>query len=453
VIRASALGRRAVTPVWPFVAATVAMLWAVRAIGLKGLSGLAEVGAAVVAPIAGWIAWSRPLLFPYGFYALLAPLDSLTQLSAREGTITRIIGAVAGAALLLYAVRTRSLCPPPRAILWAALLCGWIALSTLWSVGEHPNLEATTMLQLVVLYLIVATFPTRKRDVVPLLGAILAGGLIAAAIGIYEFHAGGVRETQSLQDFSRVAIVIGRDRVDPNMYGDSLLLPFAISLAWFTRSGKFLAMAAAFAAMTVLLIAVALAGSRDAAIGVAIEAVVLTVLLRAWRKTLLPILAMGAAVMASFPNVIERVIEDSGNGGSGRTSIWRVGLAGFLHHPIVGAGSGSYATIYDQWYLRVFERVDPGWDLASHDIILHYGVEFGAIGLALLIGWCLAQWFLARALPRTGLLGDARAICLAALAAFAFVAFFIDVFDAKFVWLAFGLVAQVRSVALFEGGG
>lgn len=435
-----------------FLAAVVAMLWAMRAIAVKGFSGAIEVAAAAVAPIAGWIAWSRPLLFPYGLYAILAPLDALTQLSAREGTVARIVGAAAAAALLLYSVRTRGLRPPPRAVLWAALLCGWIALSTLWSVAENPGLEALTMLQLFGLYIVLATFPTQERDIVAVLCAILIGGLIAAAVGIYEYHAGGITETQSLQDFSRVTVVIGNDRVDPNMYGDSLLLPFAIALAWFVRTRRLLGKAVALAAMTMLLIAVAIVGSRDAAIGVGIEAVVLTTVLRVWRKVALPLVGMAVAVMLFFPNVIERVIQDSGNGGSGRTSIWRVGLAGFLHHPVFGSGSGSYATIYNQWYLRVFERVDPGWDLASHNIILHYGVEFGVIGLALVFGWCVAQWLLAKALPKIGLLGDARAVCLASLAAFAFVAFFIDVFDSKFVWLAFGLVAQVRSVALFGKG-
>jgi hypothetical protein len=430
--------------------AAAAILGALRELALKGRSGLLEIAAVLVAPLAAWWAWSRPLLFPYGLYAILVPLDVLTQLSAREGTVAKFVGIAAGAALLLYAIRTRSVRMPPRALVWLLLLCGWMALSTLWSLAGDAGLEVRSLLQLAALYTIVATFPTQRRDVLPLLGAVALGGIVSAAIGIYEFHVGGMQQAESLQDFHRLAITLGRDRTDPNLYSDGLLLPFAVALVWFIRSRRLLGGVAALGTMGVLLVAVMLAGSRDAAIGIGIETVVMVALLRSWKKVILPVAALGAIVLAAFPNVIVRSIADSGTGADGRTSIWRVGLTAFLHHPFAGTGAGSYATTYDRWYLRVFERIDPGWSMASHDIVLHYGVELGIVGLVLVAGWCVSQWLLARSLPRLGLLGDLRAICMASLAAFAFVSFFIDVFDMKFVWLAFGLIAQCRNVALYE---
>lgn len=433
--------------------AGAALMWAVRTIASKGTSGLVEVVGVIIAPFAAWLVWARPVLFPYGLYAIIAPLDNLTQISHQEGTVARLVGLVSGAALLVFAIRTRSMRAPPRAILWLVLLCGWMALSTLWSVGEEPGKETMTLLQLAGLYLAVAVFPMQRRDMVPLLALILLSGTVAAAIGIYELHAGGVQTAQALQDSHRLDITLGRLSLDPNMYGDSLLLPFAIALVWFVRAPRRMAAVAALSVMAVLLVALALVGSRDATIGLAIETVVLTILLRSWKRVMLPAAVLTAGAIALFPNVILRAIADAGDGGSGRTSIWRVGMTAFLHHPFAGMGAGSYRLVYDQWYMKVFERYDLGWDMASHNIIIHYGVELGLIGLVLVAGWCISQWLLARSLPKIGLIGDVRAICLASLAALLFAAFFIDLFDAKFFWLVFGLVAQARNVALYREAG
>lgn len=432
-----------------FATAAATLMWATKTVAARGVAGIAEIGAIALAPILGWLAWARPLLFPYGLYVIIAPLDVLTVVGHQQGTIARLCGLVAGAALVFYAVRTRTLRTPPRAILWLALVCGWLALSTLWSIADDAGRESTTMLEIAGLYLAVACFPTRKRDLTPLLGSILIGGLVAAAIGAYEFHAAGVQETQTLQDFHRISVTIGQASLDPNMYADSLLLPFAIALTWFARTRRFLPAVAALAAMATLVVAVALAGSRDATIGIGIVTVMLLFMLRAWRRVCFPAIAIVGGALALYPNAIMRALQDAG-GGYGRTSIWHIGLAAFLQHPIAGSGSGSFGTIYDRLYVQIFEQYDVGWHMASHNLLIHYGVELGIVGLVFVLAWCLSQWLLAKSLPRTGALGDVRAICLATLAGLAFAAFFIDLFDVKFVWIAFGLVAQARNVALYD---
>lgn len=429
------------------VAAGAAVVWGAKNIATKGTAGIAEICAVAIAPLAAWIAWTRPLIVPYGLYAIVTPLDVLTSLSRSEGTVARLLGLLSAGALLLFAVRTRSLRMPPRAVLGLLLLCGWMALSTLWSIADDAGREATTFLEISGLYLALACFPTRRRDLVPLLGMILLGGAIAALIGIYEFRVAGVAETQTIQDFHRISVSLGQAQLDPNMYADSLLLPFAIALAWFVRAKRFWSRLGAFGVMALLVTAIALAGSRDATIGLAIETVMMTLALRAWRRVALPVGALIVTAIAAFPNAIVRAMEDNG-GGYGRTSIWHVGWIAFLQHPLTGSGSGSFATTYDRWYLRIFERYDVGWDMASHDLLVHYGVELGLVGLALVVAWGAAQWLMARALPKIGLIGDVRAICLASLGALTFAAFFIDLFDVKFVWVLFGLIVQARSAAL-----
>ncbi len=373
-----------------------AVVWAARAVAQRGSSGLIEVLAAAAAPLVAWLAWTRPLLVPYGLYAVAAPLDVFTLVNRHEGTIARLLGLASAVALILYAVRTQRVRTPPRAVVWLALLCGWMALSTLWSIGADPGREALTLLQLAGLYLAVACFPMQRRDLIPLLGAILASGVVAAAIGIYEFRSEGFQQAQFLQAYNRINITFGQSALDPNLYGDGLLLPFAIALTWFVRARVLAGRALAAGALLAMLMALALAASREAAIGLAIEIVVLLTALRAWRRAVLPLSALVVGTLVAFPNVILRALADSGNGGSGRTSIWHVGAAAFLQHPFLGAGSGSFATVYDRWYLKIFQTYDDGWHRASHDLIVHYGVELGLVGLVLLVGWCASQWLMAR---------------------------------------------------------
>jgi O-antigen ligase len=426
--------------------AGASVLWASQTVGAKGVSGIIEVAAALLAPVAAWLAWARPLIFPYGLYAIVAPLDVLTSLSKQDGTIARLLGLVSAAALVFYIVRTRTMRAPPRAVVCLGLFCGWMALSTLWSVGNDPGKETLTLLQIAGLYLAVALFPTRRRDLIPLLAMLLIGGVVAAGIGIYEFRASGA-EAQALQDYHRISVTLGQAQLDPNMYADSLLLPFAIALAWFVRVRKPLTSIAALIAMGTMVFAIALAGSRDATVGLGIVTIMLTTTLRAWKRVALPVGALICGTLAMFPNAIMRALADNGQG-YGRTSIWHVAYAAFVQHPLVGWGAGSFGAVYDHWYIKVFEKYDVGWDMASHDLVVHYGVEFGLIGLILVFAWGLSQWSLARALPRTGLLGDIRAICLASLGALTFAAFFIDLFDVKFVWFVFALIVQTRNAAL-----
>jgi O-antigen ligase len=431
-------------------AMTVALLWGVRTIALKGTTGVAEVLGVLVSPLLLWLAWARPIVFPYGLYLIVAPLDVLTLVSKQDGTVARLLGFASAAAFAFYMLRTGKVRVPPRTLLWLGLFCAWASLSALWSVGDDPWRELGTLLQISALYLIIACFPTRRRDLLPLLGALLLGGLFAAGMGIYEFRS-GAQEAQTLSDMHRITVTLGRAQLDPNMYADSLLLPFAIALAWFVRARRFASGLAAGALMAAFVVAIALAGSRDAFIGLGIETVILATLMRGWRRVALPVAALIGTVLAIFPNVITRALEDSG-GGYGRTSIWHVGLAAFAQHPFVGSGVGSFAAMYDEFYLRVFERYDVGWNMASHDLLVHYGVEFGLVGLALVLGWGAAQWLMARALPRAGLYGDIRSIALASLGGLTFAAMFIDLFDVKFVWFVFALIVQARNAAIAGEG-
>ena len=171
--------------------------------------------------------------------------------------------------------------------------------------------------------------------------------------------------------------------------------------------------------------------------------------MRSWRGIITGLVMIGAGVLAA-PNIMMRVAGSFANAPSERLAIWHVGWNAFRHYALFGSGSGSFATAYNRWYLGTFQSYEAGWGRASHDFFLHYGVEFGVIGLGLAIAWWFIQWRTAARLPRDGDLGELRAALLAAVVGFAAVCVVVDAFDAKFVWLTFALIAQARTLALTQ---
>jgi len=435
-----------VAGVLPLCALFVA--WATRVSANSGIRGLGVAAAGLVAPIALGIAFVRPLLFPYGLYAAFIPFDAFAQLSPGSVTVTRIIGLFAGAALLIHAIRTRRFVAPPAALWWLAALLAWVLFSVLWSSDPlNAPVEAVMILQIAVLYTIVAVYGTRATDISVICNAIILGGVASAFLGIYEFHHQSIAQASYVQNFARLNIQVGDERVDPNLYSDALILPFGIMAARWLTSRDFVRSLIPLATLLLFIVAIDIAASREAMIALGLEMIALAIILRAWRR-LIPLALAAIAGLAAIPNVVVRALQDQGNGGSGRTSIWRVGWEAFRQHPLIGSGSGSFADVYDQWYLRVFQPYEAGWHRASHDIILHFGVEFGIIGLILVGGCWLAQWRVAREIPQGCGFDDLRAALLATIVALAFVSLVVDAFDTKFLWLAFALIAQLRAATL-----
>src|SRR5258708_6540988 len=92
------------------------VIWATQTAADSGMKGFAIAGAVLVAPVGIYLALTQPLIFPYGLYAAFVPFDAFAQLGGGVGTITRILGLLGGAALLVHAIRTRGFVMPPRAL-------------------------------------------------------------------------------------------------------------------------------------------------------------------------------------------------------------------------------------------------------------------------------------------------------------------------------------------------
>jgi O-antigen ligase len=424
--------------------------WIARAAATGSVRDLLLGAGAAAAIPAALIALTRPMLFPYGFYAAFIPFDGFAQLGPNVASLTRYIGLAAAAALLFHGLRTGRLAKPAPSILVLGALCAYVGVSTLWSIApEEAGREAVSLALLGALYLAAALYVPSRSDLRILTWAIIIGGVAASALGVYEFHHRDMAQTLFEHTYARIRVQIGSAADDPNMFADALLLPFALLAARWMRVKTLGSSLLHMGLLAILIFGAMVVASREATLAFVLVLLVVGVVLRSWRGIVTGLVMIGAGVLAA-PDIAMRVAASFGSGGSERLSIWHAGWNAFRHYAVFGSGSGSFATAYNTWYLGTFQNYSAGWSRASHDFFLHYGVEFGVIGLGLAIAWWFIQWRTAVALPRDGDLGELRAALLAAVVAFAAVCVVVDAFDAKFVWLTFALIAQARSLALTQ---
>src|SRR5579862_7598168 len=379
----------------------------------------------------------------YAAYVVLVPFDLLFTTSIL-GTAARLCGAIAGVALLLWILWRRRFVRPGGAFGAWMLFAAWAALSMLWALNaQGASREIGTLVQLVLLYAVVSLAPVGVRDLRWVIGAAIAGGIAAALFGIHQLShmSDAQRLIQQLSD--RIPLLLGTQRLDVNEFADTLLLPLALLVVGAVRAKRLAIKLASAGGACIVLYAMALAASREAFVAAAIMLLYFIVVLRErW------VLVAGGAIFGAIAmsgNVWQRFATASASGGSGRTSIWSTGLAAFREHWLFGAGSGSFATAYDNVYLRVFQLHDMGWSRASHNMVMQNLVEYGAIGGALLLLALVLSFRSVPKLPPNHPLYSLRVASIGAMLALCVAGLFVDLSTAKVFWLGLSQLALVRS--------
>ncbi len=405
--------------------------------------------ALALAPIGAILAYRWPVLFPYALYVVLVPFNTLLSVSQHD-TITKVLGMASAAALLFWAVRNRTLVMPPRALLPCVALVAWMLASLAWALDYKAGYEELkTMFQLVVLFAIVGSFPSGRREFSIALWATVAGGLIAALYGIWVFHHPNALEQQAQLTDNRLMFQVGRYNLDINLYADSLFLPLGILAMTWLRLPFGWRKALTLAGIGTLVVAIYFAASREALIGV-----VAMLLYFAWksphRKQLFIPLGLIVGGFMAIPNMMERLSQSAQTGGAGRLSIWHVGLISFLQHPLFGTGVGSFATAYDDNFLKVFQRYYAGWNRAPHNLFIHYGVENGIVGIAIVLAVWYAMFRMVRVVGKEHPMYEMQIMFSGIFVALFIGSMFVDLFSQKELWLAFCLAAQYRAMMMVE---
>ena len=295
-----------------------------------------------------------------------------------------------------------------------ALFLLWVTLSTIWA--EQPG-EALAALQRYVLnaalFLVVFTAIQSRQQVRALVGALVAGAVIAALYGIVAqpSAAGYAVGPTSASGLNRLAGTIG----DPNQLASVLVIGFVLSIALAASSRRSSAVRiACIAAATITLAGVLFTVSRGGLFALG-AAMVATVLVARGRRLLATMLALLVAVTAIgyftavSPAAGHRILE--ADGGSGRTDIWKVGWRMVEANPIAGVGAGNFP-ISSIHYLLVepgalqqdkYVVDDPH---VAHNIYLGFLAELGVVGLCLVLaiagGSLRAASLAARTFARSG---------------------------------------------------
>lgn len=428
-------------------AAALAIAGGLASIAITQLAGTKTGAALALAAIGGpifvYLAVVAPIVFPFGLFVVLVPFDNLLDINA-FGTLTKILGILAGAALLTFLLRThRVVKPPPALFIWGAFVV-WMGATAFWALDQKSVFTMLpTPVELVLLYAAISIFPSDRKSVRAAAVAAVLGGVASAAYGAYLFHSG----VDIAGHGNRLWILTDTSEIDPNHFAAALLVPIALCSAVALRTRRVLISIACLSALAVMLIGVAESGSRGAVLGIA--AIVGWLYLRGERRLKLAAFAVPAAIgliaLSLRTSIWTRFAQALSTGGSNRIPIWRVGINALKSHWLLGAGYNNFTFAYDQAFMRTNQAQFTDWHRAPHDLLLGTSVELGIVGLVLVLAGWFMQFRMMRDVPADDPDYAVRLALEGALIGLFVAALFLDVMITKYVWLAFMLAVLLRN--------
>ncbi len=311
---------------------------------------------------------------------------------------------VAGAALALAwelyrgETRARELGP----FTWPlALFVAWDGLALLWSPTPDGRRAGAIdllfyVLPLALLALSLARLPWRLRWLKALYAQLALMAVGFALIGIWQYITRNIYWNPKVKVDNAYAPVSWFYRVnsvfyDPSIYGRFLVVAIVAGLALvlFAR-GPVVWLAAGAIVVTMA----GLIPSFSQSSFVALAAGIIAALVVLWRRRALAPLAVAAAALVlvslGVPELRHRILGHAGlsQATGGRSKLVSHGVELFLHHPLVGVGTGGFAQSYKQeTHLKGTTKA-----AASHDAPITVAAETGLPGLALLL-WVLGLVF------------------------------------------------------------
>lgn len=378
-------------PAAPYVIPAVVALAAV-VLGIGIGQGLWIFGiAAVLIPLL----ILYPVQVAFGLFVLLLPFDAIPMGQGEKGTtVTALAGAGTAAVLIAVGLATRRLRSLPSGAVWWALFTLWSLGTSAWALNFDASFEMVpTILALLALYLVSSCFRYNEKELKTIVFFSILGGFIAAVWTAYLFMQGSFYEAGPE---TRASLIVGRTHTNPDGLGMTLLLPISLAFGVFLISKKRLVKISMLAAMGVSSLGLLLTMSRAAFLALLALLVVYVIRLRLGKRIIGPAIILSIC-LALMPSVFFTRFQDArGDGGSGRTDIWTVGLKAFQHYGLVGAGLSNFPFAYTN-YMGEAPRYRGAYR-DPHNIYLAVAVETGVIGIALFAFSLRSQFRAARRL-------------------------------------------------------
>jgi hypothetical protein len=396
----------------------------------------------------------RPLSVALPAFAASIPFGGLIGIGqSRFGSLSSILGMLTLLGLLLRLMAARRQRTPlsGTVFLWTGFLAV-AAATALWSLG--PQATANGVLEvgsLIALYALISISQVDREIVRRVEQGLIAGGVAAVGYGLVQLTllGGFPQDVPGLPPGPGGRF--GNDMLGPNNNAVAFLLPLCICLhrsataprASTRRVHAFLAL--------LMFLGIVMTGSRGGMLAALLCTIVLLAVAPRGRRILAAYLVTGivAGMVAFFLHpfgLAEREVETTSS--SGRTSIWKVGLAACPQYCPLGSGWETFPIVYADTQPTVPGAevlVGKGGAYQPHNVVLLVAIELGVAGLLLFfaaLGLTLVE---AWRLPRT-----VRGPPLAALLGTYQAALFLSNLGYKFFWMAFIMVALHRSASYLD---
>jgi O-antigen ligase len=354
---------------------------------LLALAAITGVAFAIVAPVE----------VSLGMFAFLVPFDQVLVLGKSGTTITWVVGAFAGATLVLYGFVSGRFKAPPRAALYWGLFVLWSAASIVWAIDPANSRKwLSTVATLFALYIVAVSLRVTRRELSRIVLLTVTGGAVVASLIIFQF-------ANHINQGGRASLVAGNLQSNPNELSFSLLLPFALALGGLLAERSLRKRTGLLAALALMTTSIFLGMSRGCLIALAATLLVFLLRLGLRMRMLIPIVALAMPLFFLPKLFYQRLERAPSNRGTGRYDIWLVGLEVIKRYPVIGTGLENFSVAYGQvaGYAHVFPS--HGYAREAHNTYLEVWGDMGVVGLVFFIAAVWSQMKTARtALSRHG---------------------------------------------------
>lgn len=357
---------------------------------LGTLSAFLLAPAFVLAVLAIVIGLRRPIMLLVAYAAVIpygSGISVPVGLPPAFGSMSTLLGLAASVGIVahLSIARRRALRLLPALPVWAMFL-GFAILTFSWSVApDMTRSELLVLGSLVVLYAVTALLEVTPRDLRAVEHGIVLGGAVGAVWGIVLFARDGLGS--AVEGIPRLELPAGGGEMgDPNIAAAILLLPLVVAVGRGIRARSGPLRVAYLSAAALTATALLLTGSRGGLVAAIVALVVLAV--SDERRGALVGVAAAAVITAAIvftmtPDVLQDRLQEVHS--TGRTDIWRNGLAACPEHCLTGSGWGSFPEIHEERLLRDHDARGRLLRFEPHSIWVGTLVEGGVVALALLV--------------------------------------------------------------------
>ncbi|WP_158560363.1 O-antigen ligase family protein [Paenibacillus contaminans] len=313
-------------------------------------------------------------------YAAMLPFDDINIPGI--GSLTRGAGIVFTACYLLTRLKKIKLQIIPLPV-W--LFFGWALCSVIWALDQHTASSTVKMYiqQFLMIVLIANAIHEQPKALPWMMLFYTCSAVITSGLAVEKF----------LTNSSAASIRVQAFENQDEAHFAGVLLPallFCVYQFMQTRARSYKILF--FLMMMIVSLAVLASGTRSAWLGIALS-LLFVIIPKLDRKKMMALLAISlllGMIAINIPSlsafITSRSSDAVSSGGSGRTSIWQVGLTIFQQQPVFGVGIGNFPKSFTKEMIDRTMLVSPdityqGEGRVAHNIYLSSVVEYGVIGL------------------------------------------------------------------------